>query len=661
MTSPVSSEPRATVGLLDRLLPTLLSLTPTPLLLFVSTSSDIYLRNQGLLQYQYRVLAPFAKLSLATLMVGILLAALSRYHRAFRPALSVYYLAGPVFLLFAFFRGLQGVLPGMGVLYANAIGLAFWPILLLIGAAVLNRRLHAPPVVRAFAIFGMILLAYEGGTLLYNIWVLTPRTTSSKVDLRQSPIGGSERLPNIYHFVFDAYQTDLLEHTLSAETRKALGGFTFFPNNKAEWGWTPMSFGTFLSGRDYFYDRTSPEFVSGAFDSKASFLYWLKSLGYETVAFVPGSWIGKDTFFDHFISHDEAAKDDLLPLNTEAFWNLWLYSNTPAALRDTVERRHWFAGLTEEDMNLLESGRLLPSSSPVTSYLGFQKMMEAERALSPTGRYTMVHVIIPHYPLKLKADCSYSVGSATTEPVEQAQCALKLILDFTQLLKDLGRFDDSLILIHGDHGGPYRTEKGQLVIMGRNRSLDAVLLVKPMGVSARGELEILDSRTSLLIIPSIIMSSVADVGSTPPWERPWSRRRAVVPLVEGELIESAERILERNGFLLGKTSETESSQYAEGTVISQDPPAYERGDDTTEVSVLISSGPPRGPNVMPDFVGRDVAEVSAWLKEKDLPSSVIRMVSNPVVPEGMVVSQMPRPGDRTDRNTEIVFYVNDGS
>jgi beta-lactam-binding protein with PASTA domain len=197
--------------------------------------------------------------------------------------------------------------------------------------------------------------------------------------------------------------------------------------------------------------------------------------------------------------------------------------------------------------------------------------------------------------------------------------------------------------------------------MGRNRSLDTVLLVKPMGVSARGELEKLDLETSLLIIPSIIMSSVTDAGSRPPRAAPWSRSRAVVPLVEGELIESAERILRRNGFSLGETRDIESSQYAAGAVISQDPPAYERGDDTTEVSVLVSSGPPKGPNVMPDFVGRDVAEVSEWLRQKQLPSSVIHKVSNPVVPEGMVVSQSPRAGAKTDGNTEIVFYVNAGN
>ena len=50
-----------------------LSLLPTPLLVFVSSSSSIYLKNQSLLQYQYQVLTPFAKLAFVTLLVGIAL------------------------------------------------------------------------------------------------------------------------------------------------------------------------------------------------------------------------------------------------------------------------------------------------------------------------------------------------------------------------------------------------------------------------------------------------------------------------------------------------------------------------------------------------------------------------------------------------------------
>ncbi len=42
----------------------LLSLATTPLLLFISSAIDIYVKNQNLMQYQYEVLAPFVKLSI---------------------------------------------------------------------------------------------------------------------------------------------------------------------------------------------------------------------------------------------------------------------------------------------------------------------------------------------------------------------------------------------------------------------------------------------------------------------------------------------------------------------------------------------------------------------------------------------------------------------
>ena len=654
----IGSTRRQTVtDALDRYLPVLLALTPTPLLLFISTSSDIYLRNQSLLGYRYQVLAPFLGLFLATVMVGIVLAILSKRSPAVRFArfaMTAYFLVGPVFLIFVFCRGLQGVLPGARALHETIFGLALWPLLLLAATVVLNRRLNSASVVRAFAALGIVLLAYEGGVLLYHIW-FTGRPTSS---VRYSSSGrGASNLPNIYHLIFDAYQTDLLEHTLTESAKKSLGGFTFFPNNKAEWGWTPMSLGTVFSGRDYFYEEPSAAFVSDAFSSKASVLYWLKSIGYETVAFVPVGWSGQGTYFDSVAYHDDAALDDLLPLNEEALWNLWLYANTPVPLRGMAMRRK-LAGLNEEDMDLLENGRLLPSSQPVISYLGFQKMMEAEKGLSPTGRYTLVHVIIPHHPMKLSADCTYSMGSSTTNVIEQSQCALGLIGDYIELLKDLGRFDDSLILIHGDHGGPYRTQDRQLVTMNRPRSLDAVLLVKPVGTPNRGDLELVDARTSLLQIPSILMASVTDARDSHPNPAPWSRPRAVVPWVEGEPLESAVRILRRNGFSLGSVTEVETSRYAAGTVISQDPTPYAAGEETTAVTVVVSSGPPKGPDVMPDFVGRDVAELSEWLTQKSLPASLIEDANNPIAPKGMVVGQTPRAGTRTDDDTDFVFYVN---
>ena len=374
MTRTTSTErSRPIADFLNYYVPLLLSLTPTPVLLFVSTSADIYLRNQSLLQYQYQVLAPFAKLSLLALLLGLLLSALSRYFRGFRVLLWAYYLSGPLFLIFALFRGLQDTVPGVDSLYRSTTGLAAWPALLVVAALVFGRRRPSRPIIRAFAAFGMILMAYEGWTVF--CYTLSDRGPSvPSIETLGSPPPGARHRPNIYHLLFDAYQTDLLEHTLTDEAKKAFGGFTYFPNNKAEWADTPMSRATIFSGRDYYYDRPSGLYISGAFTSKGSILYWLKSLEYQTVAYVPNGWNERDTFFDRVVHHDDASLDDILPLNAEAFWNLWLYSNTPAALRNTLMQNNWFSGLNETDMDLLQNGRLLPTTTPITSYLGFEKI-----------------------------------------------------------------------------------------------------------------------------------------------------------------------------------------------------------------------------------------------------------------------------------------------
>jgi PASTA domain len=642
---------------LRRYVLTTLSLLPTPLLLFVSSSTGIYSRNQALLQYQVAVLTPFLELSLVTLWIGGILAAVSRYHTALRFALCAYYVTGPLFLVFAFLRGLH--LPAVGLLTNTTNGLLFWPLLLIVATTFLTRYLN-PQIVRGLAVFGAVLLASEGATLLYGLQMGGHAAEASS----QSP--GSPRslvsspLPNIYHLIFDAYQTDLFEHTVTPQAEEALGGFVYFPKNTAVVAYTPMSISSVLSGRWYAYDRSRADYMREAFKSKASLLYWLRSQKYETYAYVTNAWQNRDGLFDHMVRHGDAALDELLALNTEAIWNLWLYSNLPSPIRDRVMRTSWFSQLNEEDLKQLQQGRLLPYSAPVTSYLGFQKLMADEAGLPASGRYTLVHVVIPHYPLKLGSDCSYSAGSSKTSVIEQSQCALKLIQDFVSLLKKLGRFDNSLILIHGDHGGPYRTRDGVLVSGARSRSLHAVLLLKPMGTSGEGKLRVLDSDMSLLKIPSLIMSSVEDARSARSTSEPWTQRRAVVPYVEGELIDSAEAILERNGFGLGDVKKKYSNQYPEGTVLSQDPPPYQDEPTAEKVAVVVSEGVPDAADVMPDFVGRDIAEASAWL-DKRSSTAAIHRVSHAGAPEGMVVRQTPRPGARTGEKGEVVLYVSNGN
>jgi hypothetical protein len=81
-----------------------------------------------------------------------------------------------------------------------------------------------------------------------------------------------------------------------------------------------------------------------------------------------------------------------------------------------------------------------------------------EPGLSATGRYVYLHIMVPHGPLSFDSDCNFldpklQAGKDRRQAMEDhADCAVNVVRQISRLLEDLGRFDDSLIIVHSDHG-----------------------------------------------------------------------------------------------------------------------------------------------------------------------------------------------------------------
>jgi hypothetical protein len=149
------------------------------------------------------------------------------------------------------------------------------------------------------------------------------------------------------------------------------------------------------------------------------------------------------------------------------------------------------------------------------SAAGLGIFINRERRSAATGRYSLVHLILPHFPYVLSADCGYEAGSETT-PAAQAECAADLMVRLVEELRALDRFDDSTIVLMGDHGARFeRTEDGALVQVpsdffgerwsdARSRSL---LLVKPAGVDSTEDLVVSDYPARLTdVMPTVFDS-----------------------------------------------------------------------------------------------------------------------------------------------------------
>lgn len=290
------------------------------------------------------------------------------------------------------------------------------------------------------------------------------------------------RLPNIYHLVLDEFQTEMFELALDDDLRHSLSGFNFYPNARTNYGRTEMAMASMVGPSDYEYETTPKEFVDTSFRGPQSSFQELRRLGYRTTGYshLP-SLYGTPSPFDNGLLFRDYVELEESPDYTGLANSLWLYTHTPGGFADRL--------LPEDHYAQLSGDNLLPADAPVISVLAFKKFIGREHELPSSGRYTLIHLILPHYPYVMTADCRYTEGEQTS-PSQQAACATGLIVDLVEELKDLDRFESSLIVVHGDHGARFELTGDELHQLpedhaseewndARSRSL---LLIKPVGV-----------------------------------------------------------------------------------------------------------------------------------------------------------------------------------
>ena len=104
--------------------------------------------------------------------------------------------------------------------------------------------------------------------------------------------------------------------------------------------------------------------------------------------------------------------------------------------------------------------------------------------------------MLPHNPYIFDADCETSKEATA---IAQSQCAAQLLVGFVDELKALKRFQESLIIVHGDHGDKFVIQDGKLIPQ-KYRSHRALLLVKPSLVDDTNEMTVSTRRATLLDI-----------------------------------------------------------------------------------------------------------------------------------------------------------------
>jgi hypothetical protein len=357
-----------------------------------------------------------------------------------------------------------------------------------IPATVFAARVLRAHAVRDFLLASLVLIVAWDVFAFGRVALMTPKPGITLGATATS----SHALPNIYHFVFDAFQNDVFRDVSLETATPDLAGFTWFRNTAATCADTVNALAEIFSSSDA--DRflwTRPDWTTrrDAFHRDAhvgrdSLKPRLKRLGYHTVGhvFYPTQYAyfseGFDTFVPHYAYVEGApAKLD----DRRLFFNLWLVSVLPPQLSGRFVPNIASQRLT---------GRATMSRFPsLVSYGAVAKFIGEEYSQPASGRYVFFHVLLPHKPFIFSESCDTDEkdwGDTPSDAAVRGQygCAQSLIRDIIETLKRIDRFDASMIIVQGDHGDGLRKDSSGQYQRVIDRDVPdtftrPVLLVKP--------------------------------------------------------------------------------------------------------------------------------------------------------------------------------------
>ncbi|MDT0000146.1 Stk1 family PASTA domain-containing Ser/Thr kinase [Listeria cossartiae subsp. cayugensis] len=133
-----------------------------------------------------------------------------------------------------------------------------------------------------------------------------------------------------------------------------------------------------------------------------------------------------------------------------------------------------------------------------------------------------------------------------------------------------------------------------------------------------------------------------------------------VPDVSGKTEDQAVALLQKEGFVIGKTAEKNSDEVAEGKVINTDPAAGDMKEKGTKINLFVSIGSKK--ITMENYTGRSYTDTKALLEQQGFKNISSEEAYSSEVGKGMIISQTPTQGTEVvAKSTNVKFVVSKGA
>lgn len=345
------------------------------------------------------------------------------------------------------------------------------------------------------------------------------------------------RKKNVVLFVLDSFQSDVFYEIINDDENalKPFEGFTYFRNSLGGYPSTFASIPLILTG--LYYDNSTPfsHFRKNAFLSPSSLPKILKEKNYRVDIFtfakkilyydkkIASNFSQKNSTSIFYISETLQIVDIALFRYFPHFLKKFIYNDNRWVLKNLVSPK------VKSDIYLpfkkISGDPKYKKFRKAISNLNFINEMNAQFNLdSKKFTFKLYHLWGVHPALELNENLEYEDMPLTRINYKrQSKAILKIIDQFLNILKKNGIYDQTMILIAGDHGCPFARIGLKLPedLSEEHKSGDneiiakaiPLVLVKPFNVS--GEMTISDAPVTLGDIPATVFHESGIEGNFP--------------------------------------------------------------------------------------------------------------------------------------------------
>ena len=317
---------------------------------------------------------------------------------------------------------------------------------------------------------------------------------------------------NVFHIVLDGFQSDAflqIAQEDEEEFAQSWAGFEFFVDHAGAFRTTIVSIPAMLTGAVYRNEEPIDDFVQKQLE-KGFIFSILREYGYD-VDFLSGLGTGHQYATNaYLIPRPFTPYHDYTRFTAWQLIDLSLFRHAPHAIKPWIYNdqawrlQTWYGQGQFSDTAV---GRYLP----VNGQMFFEEFTRRMTVSRERPVYKFLHVGIPHQPVALDENCVFVGPRPITREgfTGQARCAVRIVMRFLDRLRELGVYDDSLIVVSSYHGAALPpmnmrsefTPGGDLgVIVG---GAMALLIVKPPHSS--GPLRFSTAPTSIVDIQATIL------------------------------------------------------------------------------------------------------------------------------------------------------------